>query len=251
MRVLTYNVCYAGVEQDGKPWEDRRDAVASTIRAYEPSVVCLQETWQGQVADLQERLPGYEWVGQDHGVGWHTPIAYDPAHLTLHDWETFWLAPDPDQRAAAWDASFPRVVTRATFETFDCYSVHLDHEGEQARLEGTQQLVERVRDRGRPAVLGGDLNCQPGAPPYERLTAELTDAAEAGSVGPDATFNDFGPPAELCTGRRLDYLLTRGVDITEYGVCTNLDATCAFPSDHCPVRATIELPSAESSPNTR
>jgi endonuclease/exonuclease/phosphatase family metal-dependent hydrolase len=240
VRVLTYNVCYAGAEQGGHPWERRRDAVASTVRFRDPAVACLQECWQGQVADLRERLPGYEFVGEDDGVGWHTPVVYDPDRLTLDGWETFRLAPDPDQRTPAWDATFSRVVTRASFEALDCYSVHLDHEGPRARRESARLLVERVRERDRPAVLAGDLNSVPGSPPYETLAGELTDAAAAGSHGPRESYNAFEGIEGLREGRRIDHVFLAGLEPRDCGVCTDLGPDHRFPSDHCPVAARVE-----------
>lgn len=45
VRLLSYNVRYAGLDVDENAWAHRRDGVASVLRFHDPDAVCLQEVW--------------------------------------------------------------------------------------------------------------------------------------------------------------------------------------------------------------
>lgn len=219
LRVGTYNVRYSGLDEGCLAWERRRDRVAATLREHRPDAVALQECWMGQLAELRERLPGYDWVAHPDDAGAHTPIGYRPDRLTLADSTAFGLAPGGQRGVLGWDAALPRTVTVATLRDdrtgrrLTLLSVHLDHRGERARLEGARLLLERLPDG--PAVVAGDCNCEPGSDPYRALTAELDDARSVAArrVGPGATYAGFGDDADP---RRIDYLFVRGYGVGEY-----------------------------------
>ncbi len=245
LRVLTYNVRYANLDSGWVDWPERRDAVAATIRHHRPDVVAVQECWMGQLSDLRERLPGYDWVAHSDGNGEHTPIAYRPERVAVERSGVYGLAPGGEIGVPAWDAAAPRQATHATFvdrETgisFSLTSVHLDHEGERARAEGARLV--RERQPSGPAVVAGDLNCAPEDPPYELLHRALTDAREAvtDAHGPRETYVGFGGDGTGEDGepepRRLDYVFVRGLEVVGYAACADVDADWRYPSDHLPV----------------
>jgi len=231
LRLGTYNVRYSGLDEGALAWEQRREGVAAALREHRPDAVALQECWMGQLDDLRERLPGYDWVAHPDDVGAHTPIGYRPERLTVADTTAFGLAPGGQRGVLGWDAALPRTVTGATLlddrtdRRLTLLSVHLDHRGERARLEGARLALERLPDG--PAAVAGDCNCEPGSDPYRALTAELDDArpAAARRVGPEATYAGFGDDADR---RRIDYLFVRGVEVAVY---RTVDADPP-PSDH-------------------
>jgi endonuclease/exonuclease/phosphatase family metal-dependent hydrolase len=253
LRVASFNVRYAGIDDGGHAWERRRDAVAATVRFHRPDVLCLQECWLDTLEDLRDRLSAYAWVAHPNASGEHTPIGYRRDRLSVVGSGSFALSETPERRnSVGWDGTYPRLVTHATVEAdaepgvgpdldgrLAVYSVHLDHEGERARREGVKLLSDRVPDPPTPAVVAGDFNCTPGSPPYERATADLVDAREAAPYryGPAETYVGFGgeAPDSEAGRRRIDYAFVRGVEVEGYGVPTPVDGDGHRPSDHRPV----------------
>lgn len=252
VRVATYNVRYSGLDDGSLAWEARRDAVAATVRELSPDAVALQECWMGQLGDLRERLPDYGWAAAPDDVGAHTPVGYRTDRVDCDAVDAFGVAPGGERGVLAWDAAVPRTVTRATLRVpgveraVPVFSVHLDHRGERARLEGARLVRDRLPDG--PVVVAGDCNCEPGSEPYRVLAAELDDsrAVAAGRSGPEATYVGFGGRGTGEPGapeaKRIDYVFVRGFDVAAYrvvapddvGVSLGDDATLP-PSDHLPV----------------
>lgn len=245
LRLLSYNVRYATLDTGRLAWAERRDAVASTVRFHRPDAVAVQECWLGQLDDLRERLPAYDWVAHPDDNGEHTPVGYRPDRLDLRDSGAVTLHPEGERNVPGWDAAAPRQATHATLadrETgtgFTLFSVHLDHAGERAREAGAALLREELPD-GPVAVLG-DLNCAPGDPPYRTFDADLVDAREAADHvhGPRETYVGFGGEGggedDDPEPARLDYAFLRGFDVEAYGVAADVDADWSHPSDHLPV----------------
>jgi len=252
LRVMTYNVRYATLDDGPRAWANRRDAVAATVRLHRPDVLCLQEVWQDQLPDLRERLPGYEWATERQQTGEHTPVGYRPERLTAETVEPFALAPDPaDIGATGWDASVPRVATEVRFrdqetdDTFDLVNVHFDHAGALARRESARLVRERLD--AAPALLVGDLNARPASGPYRSLVetpGPFTDARQAADTrfGPGETYVGFdgegveeGTDRDPTRDKRIDYVLVRSFDVALYATAADVDATWRHPSDHLPV----------------
>jgi len=249
LRVGSFNVRHAALDDDER-WERyRRDAVAGAIRVYRPDVVGVQEAGPEQLASIAEPTPGYEWVGAGERAGEYNPIGYRPDRIALETQDVFWLAETPDEPTAGWDAAFPRVTTVARFrdrqtdDRFALFNTHFDHQGETAGCESAQLLRARVADESVPAVLVGDLNCTPDGDPYRLLTetdGPLRDARRVsarGHHGPDVTFTGYGP---LDDGRRLDYVLvTESIEVVQHAVGADVDGEGRFPSDHLPLVADL------------
>ncbi|MEZ3143477.1 endonuclease/exonuclease/phosphatase family protein [Halobaculum sp. MBLA0143] len=252
LRVVAYNVRYAGLDEGSIAWERRRDRVADVLAGLEPDVIALQECWHGQLDDLRARTP-HEWVAFPDENGSHTPVGFDPERFERVDATAFGIAPDGELGVVAWDAAFPRVATRVTLRdretqaTFPVVSLHLDHRGSEARLEGARLVRDRLPDG--PAVVAGDCNCTPDAPPYAAFTESLSDSRRAAgeTVGPRATYVGFGGRAHdedsPADRRRLDYVFTRGFETRRYAVhaggADGDDEPAGRPSDHRPVAADL------------
>lgn len=246
---LSYNVRYAELDVGEHAWDERRDGVASLVRFHDPDVVCLQEVWRGQLPDLRERLPDYEWAGERVLDGEHTPVGFRPERFTLEDEGVFSLSETPeDPTAFGWDSTIPRVTTEATLRdeaaalSFGVVNTHFEHAGERARSESADLLARRVADRPEPTVLAGDLNCRPGEGPYETLAdAGLRDARAVAAAphGPETTFNDFEAPQP---GDRIDHVFLEGaVDVERFGVLADLDRRSLYPSDHFAILADLRF----------
>jgi endonuclease/exonuclease/phosphatase family metal-dependent hydrolase len=254
VRVCTYNV-RRDVESDGRfAWDGRREGVVSTLRFHRPDVVGLQEPLAHQYDDLRDALEAYEWVGRSRyggkRAGEFCPVGYRAERFERVAGDTFWLSETPgEEGSVGWDGAYPRVATwvrlrdRETGTPLTYVNTHLDHEGEQARIEGAHLLVERlpaIRD-GAPAVVAGDCNATPGEAPYrvlageDRFTSPLSDARLASPHlphGPATTMTDY---ETLRPDRRIDHVFVVDCEVVHYGVAGDVTADGSYPSDHLPV----------------
>lgn len=251
LRVLTYNVRHAALDADEDAWERRRrDGVTGTLRVRRPDVVAVQEAGPEQLASIDGQVPGYAFEGAGERTGEFNPVGYRTRCWTLENCEVRWLAEDPGEVVAGWDAAFPRVATVARFRrdggtAFTLFNVHFDHQGEQAGVESARLVREWAADTEGPVVVAGDLNSTPAGEPYRLLTdadSPLRDAREVaryGHHGPDVSFTGYEPPP---TGRRLDYLfVTAEFDVLQHATCPDLDSEGCFASDHLALLADLRL----------
>ena len=258
LRVMTFNIRYDNPGDGPDQWRFRRDGVAELIRAQQIDLVGCQEALRNQVADLEERLPGYSWygVGRDDGQerGEFVPIFYRTDRFDVLDKSSFWLSEEPDKPGSrGWDAALPRVTTylrlkdRRTGEIWSVFNTHFDHRGRRAREESARLLRERTSAApdGDRIVLTGDFNCQPDDAPYRTLTAangehrNLRDAQSVSrtpSRGPNSTWNGF---REVVPERRIDFLFVgEGVGVLSHEILV-ARRNERFLSDHLPVVAEV------------
>lgn len=260
LRVMTYNVRYDTPGDTGRvAWEVRRDKVASEIRFHAPDVLGTQEGKLHQLYELEERLPGYEWVGtgRDSGGDEFSAIFYRPERLELLGHHTLWLSPTPTEPGSkGWGAALPRIVTwarfrdRVTDDSILVANTHFDHESGEARRKSAQFIAEHAGTwaEGNPAVVMGDLNAQVDSDPYRILTENRPDAprlslrdAKRVSVqphhGPISTLNRFEP--SVIPNHRIDYILVSPeFEVRRHGHL-NEKWGGAYPSDHLPVLAEL------------
>lgn len=257
IRLLSYNVRYADIDGGEHAWAERRDGVASVVRFHRPDVVCLQEVWRGQLADLRDRLPAYEWTGREVLDGHHTPVGYRSDRFAGTDTRVFALSETPEALTVpGWDANVPRLTTRTTLvdegadARFVVFDTHFDHEGDRARLESARLLAGRVRDLDEPAVVAGDLNCGPGQPPYRALTdgGPLVDARTASAEpphGPSGTYNEFEnprtPPYESERTRAGEAPNRHASGTPDHGAGEALDHATGEALDHVLVTPAFEV----------
>ncbi|QLG64339.1 endonuclease/exonuclease/phosphatase family protein (plasmid) [Halorarum salinum] len=273
---MSYNVRFDNPEVDPYTWRERRDDVASVIRFHRPDVVGLQEALHGQLEDLRERLPSYEWLSagraEARNAGEYAAVGYDADRFELVEESAFWLSESPDERGSVgWDARFPRLVRwvrlreRATDAELVHFNTHFDHEGETARLRSADLLADRIRETAPEAavVVTGDLNCVESDAPYRRLVGDRADGPE-GSGGPGDGVADgrslcdglyasdtphHGPVTTttefdaLVPDRKIDHvLISSDVEVTGHAVCADTTGEGLYPSDHLPILADLAVP---------
>lgn len=249
---MSFNVRQDTATDGADAWPNRREFVASTVRLHRPDVVGLQEPLAHQFEYLRETLPGYGWVGVGRlggDEGEFSPVGYRRDRFDCLDSETFWLSETPAEAGSVgWDASHARVVTwvrlrdRERGAEFHHYNTHFDHTGASARRESAGLLCERLPDGD--VVVTGDLNCEPGSPPYRLLVggedAPLRDAkavARHGHHGPEGTFHEFtGEP-----GPRIDYVLVSpSIEVRQHATLADR-RDGRYPADHFPVLAELQF----------
>jgi len=258
--VMSFNIRLSTPSDGENWWEYRKDKVAQLIRFYDTDVVGLQEVLRAQLEDLEERLPGYEWigVGRDDGKekGEYSPIFYNAEKFELLKNSTFWLSETPTVPGSKdWDAAITRICSWAKFrdkqtdKEFYFFNTHFDHRGVEARQESAALIAQKITEIAgdTPVVLSGDFNTEPTTTAYQNLVTganALTDAiniSELPHYGPLGTFTGFEQP-ERDTGRRIDYIFVKnGVQVHKHAILTDSWGG-KLPSDHYPVLAEVRLP---------
>lgn len=221
LTVVTYNI-YGG---------SAREALAEVVTALEPDVVVANEAprlpllWRWKCSRLAadwglRRAAGGRDAGQNllcvsPGVQVHATSAQRLSQPLFA----------PMRGVVAAQCSMSGV-------DFGVVGVHLSLRAESRPAEARAAVEIANRLRG-PIVLCGDLNERPGQPAWR--------------VFEDAGFADFGAPGEPTFSstdrrKRIDVVLVRNATVLSYGVPELAAAAYERASDHCPVRAVIELP---------
>lgn len=222
LRVLTYNI-HHGEGSDGK-WDYER--LAGKIDELRPDVAVLQEVDRGtkraggvdQAAHLA-KLTGMKFV-------FGRVMPYDGGEYGLAILSRF-----PIERSGTYPLPFdfgqePRALLRARIvpdnglPVFDCWTTHLCHQSEVARVRQAKQIRWVLREfEDAPAVLAGDFNARPGSAPMEAMLAD---------DWLDAT----------ATRSEIDYVLIRRRDAWRVAKVIVLEDRTI--SDHRPVLAELE-----------
>jgi endonuclease/exonuclease/phosphatase family metal-dependent hydrolase len=217
LRVLTYNV--HGLRDD-------RGALVSVVRDAEPDVLVVQEAprrwrWRTRCATLARDLGLVYAAGGGPALGNLILTSY---RVRVHEtWcLRFPLTPGRHLRGAAF------VRGSAGGATFVVAGSHLSTDA--AERPAQADLLAKALAGTGPAVLGADLNEDPGGPAWQALAG--AGFAPAGDLPP--TFPAAQPD------RRIDAVLAGpGVEIRS---CQVLDGVAARrASDHLPILAELVL----------
>ncbi len=244
LTVMTLNTGHArgsGVHQllqSRKRAKRNLDTIAELMMHHRPDIVALQESdrasfWSGRfdhVAYLAVAGRMRQFVRGDHAIG--PGLAYGTAlvsQLALIDPVAVTFRP----RAPPLPKGF--VVStipwpHAPSVEIDVVSVHLDPLRPRIRLHQAQELVRTMRERGRPAIVMGDLNAEWGD---EKSVVKLL-ASELDLVAFEPDSGDLKTHPRR--RKRLDWiLLSHEFEFLSYHI---LDAVV---SDHRAVIAQVRL----------
>ncbi|WP_296621806.1 endonuclease/exonuclease/phosphatase family protein [Marivirga sp.] len=249
--VCTFNIKYENPNEGSHQWDNRKEQILNFIKIEDLDVIGMQEVVHSQIKYLKEGLADYARIGvaRDDGKskGEYSPIFYKKIRYSIIDSATFWLSPNPDVPAKAWDAALPRVCTWAKLidqETKDSILIlntHFDHIGKEARANSVDLIlskIEKLNFTGK-VILMGDFNLEPDTAPIQKIiNSDLKDAFEADlNLGPVGTFNAF--KIEENYDRRIDYVFYQGFKIKSYKNYS-LRIQDTFLSDHFPVVVEFE-----------
>ena len=258
---MSWNVRYYNLRDGLDAWPNRKEWAVDLINRTKPDIIGLQEVVQRQMTDLQKGLKEYDsyGVGRDDGKikGEYAPIFYRRDRFKLLQKSTFWLSKTPDKVGSRdWDAAITRIASWVLLEDLTngqqllFVNTHFDHRGRTARLESARLLRRRLQSTfaDHAAILSGDFNALPDAPPIAALTQESNDEprwfdsrslSKSRYTGPDSTWNGF---RAVQPGRRIDYIfVTDAVQVLSHNTIAE-QRDGRFPSDHLPVVAEMELP---------
>lgn len=254
VRLMSYNI-RVDVSSDNPRWAERREPMAKQIAFTAPDIFGVQEAAQNAVADLAQRLPGYDHygLGRDDGkTGETTALFYDRDRFERIEASTQWCSTTPDVPGKDADAAYPRTITRLILrdklsgKLLDVRNTHFDNIGVVARENCARQLEAIPRYRDAAVMIMGDFNTGTDSAPYHILTADgglnLKDARIGTAIdfGPEGTFNDFN--IAQTDGEAIDHIfIDRNLPVSRYGVLTDSFGGRVI-SDHFPIVADVVLP---------
>ncbi len=257
LKCMTFNIRYDNTGDGPNSWQHRKDSVIGFIMSERPDVFGLQEALPHQLADLSAALSGYGHVGvgREDGAnaGEHTPVFYDKERFTLLDSGTFWLSQYPDSAGfIGWDGACPRIATwaklndKATGMDLLFVNTHLDHVGQEAQINGTTLIMERIESiaNGIPAILTGDFNSVAQSNPYRIATTSAMPLVDSYMAAEDRSgsgytyheFDNLAPESRV----RIDYLFVSPSFKVKETRIINEQGRKVMLSDHNPVITVLE-----------
>lgn len=257
MNIMTFNIRFNNPDDGVNAWPNRVEMVSGLLKYHEPDIFGFQEALFGQIEDIQNAMPGYEWfgVGRDDGKkgGEFSPVFFNKKKFILIASGTFWLSETPEKPSKSWDAALPRIVSWGKFKSkvtgkqFLYFNTHFDHKGDEARKNSAFVIRDKIKEisgnQGLPVILTGDFNLYPESEPISLIKTFMKDSREITETppyGPEGTFNSFNWNAPL--ERRIDYIFTQGgIKVLKYAVLTDSKEQ-RWPSDHLPVFVKIQMP---------
>jgi endonuclease/exonuclease/phosphatase family metal-dependent hydrolase len=261
MRILTCNIRYYGAKDGGNGWMHRKDLCAEVIRSRRPDVICFQELWAEQFADLASAFGDFETFGMvDESTGRHpmNAIFYRRAALQRVSASGYWLSQTPHVPGSrSWNsacvrlANWLRLQDRATGAEFRVVNTHLDHVSQLARENQARLIIEDAAayPDDYPQLLTGDMNADwanDAIAVLRRGGWTDTYAAVHGTENPGHTFHGFRGPDFVSDIGKMDWFFARGaIAVTDAEVITDSESG-SFPSDHYFVAATVSIGEEET-----
>jgi endonuclease/exonuclease/phosphatase family metal-dependent hydrolase len=253
LTVMSFNIRYGTANDGDNHWLKRRDQLFDLLREQQADVVGLQEALHGQVEEILQAVPGYDYVGVGRGdgrrAGEYAAILFKSSRLRVRRSDTFWFSDTPGVvKSTSWGNQIERICTWAYFEdregpSFFLYNVHLDHISQPSREKSVGLLLERVkaRDPKAPAVVTGDFNAGENNPAAAAMRTSFADTFRL--LHPDAaqagTFNGF--KLGQTGGDKIDFVFVEpGTEVLAAEI-VRASRDGRYPSDHFPVTARIRL----------
>ncbi|QHW34684.1 endonuclease/exonuclease/phosphatase family protein [Paenibacillus rhizovicinus] len=250
LNIMTFNLRIHVLGDGDNAWPNRVTGAADAIRQSNADIVCTQEGSIAMLQDLQRLLPDYRWLGVSRGGAAddeYCAIFYKQASLEPIESGHFSLSENPEQLGLkSWDAGCPRMCTWAKFVGKDdaawfVYNTHLDHLSEQARDNGIQLILARMKDHAQrsplPFVLTGDFNCEPSSNVIALV--EQAGFQSAYSVIEEPHGRTYHAYEGGESGYPIDYIfVSPNARIASAFIDRNI-YNGRYPSDHYPVLAVV------------
>ncbi len=262
--VMTFNIRQSGDKNadgtftlDGdNGWHNRKGAVIDYINNSGMDILCLQEVKKVQSEDILPALASkYQGVYQARRSDIANPeglmVIFNKEKYELVSAEYFYLSETPEKQSYGWGANYYRIclVTtlrhKASGELLNVFNVHLDHQVEEARVNGLQLVVDRVKAAKGHSIVAGDFNTEASSGCYSIVAGEMTDTQTvATSVG--ITYQGWGKEDDGFT-TPIDFIFTdkQNTTVKSYEICKdmwkNANGVSCYYSDHYAVASTLEL----------
>jgi len=255
-KIMTFNL-RVDVQTDPFVWEDRKNWIVQTINTYQPDCIGTQEANIPMLAWLEDMLQeNYDAYAVNRTtsteVGEFSAIFVKKSTFTIGGKGSFMLSETPDVIGSmGWDAHCARICSwvelipqgEAT-PVLRFFNTHLDHMGQQARIEGLKLIMDVIKEKDHenalPVLLTGDFNDAPDSDALQAVAsmqscyAEFTDEELQNSL----TFHAFRGGT---VGTPIDYIFAdKGAGLSSTTIIRDsIDG--GFPSDHYPVMASVKV----------
>jgi len=263
IKILTCNIRLPVKEDEeaGNGWMTRRQMCADVIAAQHADLIGIQEARQHQLEFLLRQMPHMQAVGLPHpdlGFSQTNPLLFSHERFAPLQSGGFWISETPHiEGSKSWDSARGRFVNwvqlkdRRTGQQLRHWNTHLDHIGQQARVQGAEMIVAAAAalPTSLPQLLTGDMNAGRTNPAIKALKAAGwidTFAEVHGPAEMGFTAHKFLGPArdkvDGKRGRRIDWIFCRPGTRTLSAEVIREGRGDRYPSDHYFVSATVELP---------
>ncbi|MFC1960453.1 endonuclease/exonuclease/phosphatase family protein [Chloroflexota bacterium] len=241
LRLLTLNLRVSHADDGPNNWEHRWPHIRTLLRDVKPNIWVVQECMPNQLLALMAEVAGYvAYPGPNTMIPdaslQNALFVCEPCVLPRND-GVLPLNKTGVIGQVSWDGKEPRLAHFLRFAGWTLVNTHFDAwDCVETRLESARLLVDFLGDA--PAVILGDLNCTPDAPPIQVFR-------EAGF----SLAKDMLPPAvdrrtfHKFTGQglaELDYALYRGVQVQDVQIPRPRTAA-PYLSDHDPLIVEITI----------
>ncbi len=251
MTIMSTNVrCYSPDDLFKKSWFYRAHLIVEDINSVKPDIIGFQEVTFIHYDYLKNAMEGYDseiLYRDDFILSEGCPIFYRTDKYEKISSGGFWLSETPDVMSKGWGAAHYRVCTyiilkdKDTGREFVVFNTHLDHESEEARIEGIKVVLSKIKEFGDiPAFLMGDLNATPSTPTIISTKDSFDDAHDIAQISADgATFHKWG---EQFNRERIDYIMISkdSCEVFEYAILDNCHDG-VYSSDHTSIYIKVKL----------
>ena len=245
LRIMSFNIrCLE--------YNKRKNIVPTLIKEYAPDSLGIQECTYQWYQNLTKNLPEYEFIGVGRdsgdlssGCGEISAILFDKDKYTLVDSGTFWVSETPEEVSYGWDAACRRICTwviledKATGEQFAHVNTHLDHQGPEARTNGSKMVRDFALSFDMPVVVTGDFNFRKDTDLYNgMLETGLEDVwAVAEDTMDGKTYHDYKGGEE---GLPIDFIFVNDKveNVLKYKIVRDT-YNGEYSSDHYPIYADL------------
>lgn len=235
-------------------YNKRKNIVPTLIKEYAPDSLGVQECTHQWYENLTVTLPEYGFIGVgrdsgdlESGCGEISGILYNKDKYNLIDSDTFWLSETPDEVSKGWDGACRRICTWAiledkeTGEQFAHVNTHLDHQGPEARTNGSAMVRDFALDFDMPVVVTGDFNFKKDTDLYNGMIGTgLSDAALiAAETMEGKTYHDYKGGED---GLPIDFIFTneKVSEVLKYKIVRD-KYNGTYSSDHYPIYIDVKF----------
>ena len=254
--VISSNIRFDNPADGDHDWNSRRKILADYLNSSSADLIGTQEGRRPQLEDLLSLLPAHQmshahrnWIEERM----YPTIYFNSDNIKVLDSGDIWLSETPHIAGSlAFESNFPRLCTWINAihipsgHNFFYVNTHLDHVHSHTREMQIEVLLNEITKQNKenlPLILTGDFNESPMETVRKKIKnywPNLIDPWETFNKTEHSSFHKFGPIPE--NGARIDWILHDN----KY-VASSIDIYTdhhqgIYPSDHFPVKASINLP---------
>lgn len=249
VEVMSFNIRTLANDPGERHWSSRGPHVIEYIEEKGADIVCLQEVRSSQYEDIAEGLDGVYEIVYYAREGGSDPeglaICYRPDYRLVSK-DMFWLSETPDEMSLGWGARYYRICVNVLLETpegayLNVFNVHLDHEVEEARVNGLDLIISAAGEAGYPTLLAGDFNTDERSGCYTEVANVYDDCAKvAPETDSGVTYQNWG---EITSGTAIDFcFVSKDICTNRFGILRDAISEGVYYSDHYAIAAEIEVP---------